>query len=533
MKKKIRIIVIVALLIMAAVIGFIHYIPSVPGMFRMNKQLQEDGYYTAEFEFKMLGIVYNLDRGRYLTALSQLFRLNNQLKSREGFIKVPEFKDKNEEMDFYLNLQNPRTGAFMDDSYPFCTYTGPTGNVLHHLENLSQETGRPLILKYPLKYLDRINTEDSLKKYLDDVATVGWIGSLFPQSSFHFTRCLLSMFHEDSTVEKYHLYSFSPEWKRSLLVWFYEHQDPETGLWGPMTKEGKLRKKDTMNTASILKAFIDEEGNDFYKDFPLRYKDQLARSFLEEAFVQVPGDDELDDWHEWNLRTAKTIKTLIKLWAGLSDETRAKAKELAVFFITTKFEKFFVREDGAFSSYPGASHATLDGSQALIGFFKDLGCFSEKKFTRLWGRPEVRCIQQCEVDVSEITEADLQAMVKFPGINSIRIYSSDPAAGNYSVNVLGVFYPRKTSVLDVMELIPCMISWIKRTSQSMGNWTSREDILQSLMDIKMKPAAVFTKELPLAGLNIILKKHGKLVLTGFDELQLPVCRIVFKVKLTQ
>jgi hypothetical protein len=106
----------------------------IPDLFRLNKECQEEGYYMGEFEFKMLGFAYLLDKGHYLEANRGIEKLYNQLKNREGLIKVPKFADKNQEMDFYLNLQNPRTGAFMNDSFPYCTFEGPTGNELIHLE---------------------------------------------------------------------------------------------------------------------------------------------------------------------------------------------------------------------------------------------------------------------------------------------------------------------------------------------------------------------------------------------------------------
>ena len=115
----------------------------------------------------MLGFAYLLGKGRYLEAAAGIRALHKQLKSREGLIKLPRFVNKMQEMEFYLNLQNPRTGAFMDDSFPYCTYDGPTGNVLLHLESLAMETGQPLRLKYPLTYLDEINTPDKLRAFLD------------------------------------------------------------------------------------------------------------------------------------------------------------------------------------------------------------------------------------------------------------------------------------------------------------------------------------------------------------------------------
>jgi len=71
------------------------------------------------------------------------------LKKRAGLIKVPESADKKQRLEFFLGRQNPNTGAFMDDSYPFCTYEGNTGNILEHLEALAIATGQPLHLKYP------------------------------------------------------------------------------------------------------------------------------------------------------------------------------------------------------------------------------------------------------------------------------------------------------------------------------------------------------------------------------------------------
>ena len=34
-------------------IGLYIYLPSVPSLFKLNKECQEDGYYMAEFEFKI------------------------------------------------------------------------------------------------------------------------------------------------------------------------------------------------------------------------------------------------------------------------------------------------------------------------------------------------------------------------------------------------------------------------------------------------------------------------------------------------
>ena len=73
----------------------------------------------AEFEFKMLGFAYQLDQGGTPGLISRIRRLHQQFRSRQGLTRSP-FNDKRKELEFYLALQNPRTGAFMDGP-PFRT----------------------------------------------------------------------------------------------------------------------------------------------------------------------------------------------------------------------------------------------------------------------------------------------------------------------------------------------------------------------------------------------------------------------------
>src|SRR3989304_5035198 len=146
----------------------------VKDLFRMNKVLQEEGYYMGEFEFKMMGIIY------------------------------------------YLDLQNPKTGAFMDDSFPYCTFNEPTENVIAHLDELAKKMGVPLKLKYPLKYLERINPPEKPYEFLDDVSYIGWFGSRFPETTFVFARSLASDWNDEGVIGQNNLYSFSNDFKTAL-----------------------------------------------------------------------------------------------------------------------------------------------------------------------------------------------------------------------------------------------------------------------------------------------------------------------------
>jgi hypothetical protein len=118
MNRK-RIIIITTVILLASVILSVtiislHVKTKVKEMFKLNKTLQEERYYMADFEFKMVGCGYYLGKGQYTKALTLLTDYHKKLSSREGLIKIPEFKNHQEEINFYLNLQNPATGAFIE-----------------------------------------------------------------------------------------------------------------------------------------------------------------------------------------------------------------------------------------------------------------------------------------------------------------------------------------------------------------------------------------------------------------------------------
>ncbi len=519
-----------ALAVLLALAGFAAHISSLmPALFKLNKQCQEEGYYMAEFEFKMLGFAYQLDKGRYVTAISGIRKLHEQLRSRRGLIKVPRFNDKREELEFYLALQNPRTGAFMDDSFPYCTYDPPTQNVLLLLEQLAKATGQPLRLKYPLKYLDDINTPAKLTAFLDDVSNVGWLASRFPQTSFVFARELLAHGAEDSVLVRTRLYTLSPEWKQAILQWFHARQDPETGMWGPKSRgSGKLLTLDLDNTASIAKAFVDPEGNDLYASFPLRYKSEMFASVLKVMSEPLPAEGNLAEWHEWALKMGKGTYLLTRyLWKDASEEHRTAAANLIERYLRIKFEKYYVPKEGAFSYYPGSQHATLDGTSGGIGIFFDLGAFSAERQRRLWGGPEKTCTDLGRRAVAGLTESDFTPIMDLGTVNSVRFYPRAPEAEDYAANAAGLFYPRPTPVLDVVELAPRVRKWLETTSQSMGNWVSREDLSGRLSRTGIGSVPVWKGEIPLAQLNRVLKENQTLTVIGFDALQVPRRRITF------
>jgi len=528
-KKIIYLISILLVVVISIFLYAVHIKTQIKDLFRMNKELQEENYYMADFEFKMMGLAYWLDHGQYYKALSQLGRLHKQLEAREGLIKVPEFTGKQDELEFYLNLQNPNTGAFMDDSYPYCTYNEPTENILAHLDMLSQEAGKPLRLKYPLRYLDEINDPEELKTFLEDVSNVGWIAARLPQTTFVFARSLLSYCNGEGVIGELNLYNFSPEWKKTLLQWFYINQDPHTGFWGPKSSSGQILKKDLNNTASIIKTFIDKNGNDIYEAFPLRYKREMFRTALEVMAQPMPAADDFDECHEWALKMGKGTTMLTRyLWKDALKEDKAQAKALIESYVKIIFEKYYVGDEGAFSYYPDSEQATLDGTGSKISYFINIGFFSAEKQKELWGSPDKNINDLGVYNVSTLTEDALALINNNPEINSLRFYDIVPALNDLTAGVCAVSYPQKTVVLDVMDFTPKIKAWLNLTSQSMGNWVSKEEILQSMNTLEIEAVPVYEKGIFPEAVNEFLQKQDELVVYGFDILQIPRCKIIFE-----
>ncbi|MEN6390447.1 MAG: hypothetical protein ABFD04_08505 [Syntrophomonas sp.] len=518
-----RVLVLILIIALGAGVYAYSVIKSVPKMFKLNEELKSEGYYMAEFEFKMLGCAYYLDKGQYVTALFRLAQMNHQLKSREGLVKIPQFKDKKEELEFYRSLQNPRTGAFMDDSYPLFTYIGPTLNVMEKMQSLSQEVGEPLQLKNPIKFLDEIDTPEELKAFLDDLSTVGWLGA-----KFRTPYVAAAELAESATeIAEFNLYSFSPEWKQALLQWFYSNQDPKTGYWGVKSRSGGslLDGGDLNSSEKILKLFVDMKGNNRYPEFPLRYKEQLFASTLQKLSKPMPQD--LDEVHEWTLVMNRGTRLLTRyLWGSATPEQKAEARELMEKIVRSKYETTFIPAQGAFSYYPGAANADLDGTGETLGYLNEIGALSSTKQRELWGSPENSLKDLGNYRIWGLQEIDFDLIKNTPGINSIRLYRIDPGI-DFDAGVAGIYYPNKTAVIDACDLLYRLDHWANITPQSMGNWVSKESIFKELAGFHPNAIPVYNETIPLNLANEVLRQDHVLVIVGFDVLQKPVCKMTF------
>lgn len=81
-----------------------------------------------------------------------------------------------------------------------------------------------------------------------------------------------------------------------------------------------------------------------------------------------------------------------------------------------------------------------------------------------------------------------------------------------------------------MDLTPRIKRWLDTTNQTMGNWSSKENIIRELEDINIEEVPVYENDLPIARAQEILQNNGKLVVIGFDILQVPRYQIVYELE---
>ncbi|WP_299860902.1 hypothetical protein [uncultured Hoeflea sp.] len=493
--------------------------------FSLNNQRNVEGYYTAEFEFKMLGAAYLFDRGRYIQAYHRFTAHIDQLKTADGLVKIPDFASQKEELGFYLGLQDPTTGAFMDPSYPPSTYFGPTLNVVQHLESLAESIGQPLQLKYPLRFLEQLDTPEELRLYLDDLSTVGTLAAKLPQTPY-----ILGSLDSYKDLERLGLFTFSPEWKEELVRWVWETQDPETGYWGVRLRtSGELVNGGDVNvTRKHVKELLDESGQNRYAKYPLRYGDKIVDTTLEELLAEVPED--LSEQHAWSINRYLSQQLLFHLWGHLSDEQKAISKVRLEENVRVIFDRFYVPSAGAFSLYADEDEADLDGTGSFLGLLQALGVFSVERQSELWGTPEETLHDMRTETIDRLTEEDLLPFAGTADVNSIRFYAARPKGKEHLSDAMAFFYPNETIVPDTLDLASNLDKWIHSTSQNMGVWMSRETIEKRLAENDTAGIQLDESAAMLSVAGNILKEHGQLIAIGFDLLQVPRRIVIYELE---
>ncbi|MGE5675557.1 MAG: hypothetical protein ACM3XM_17045, partial [Mycobacterium leprae] len=471
--KRIAVIVVALLVVIGTAAGLYvrSLVKSVPQLMLRNGALKAQGYYMGEFEFKMLSVIQYMNTGRYLQAVFTLHQISQELKTTRGLVKLPAKASAEQQLDSMLALQDPVTGAFMDHRYPYFTYWPPTANMVVELSRLANQAGRPLVLKYPLRFLDDIRTPEQLRAYLDSLLYLDerWAGMGKPPYVAGVSELAYFDDFEDRGV-----YQFSAEWKDELRRWFTETQDPTTGFWGArIGRPGDWRQDlDIGSTFHVLHLFVDEEGHDRDPRYPLRNVSALLQTTMKRLEAPFPTDPV--EQHDWCLWRDQGPKMIVRLWPHLSDAEKEEARDVMRTQLVLTYQEFFRPDEGAFSLYSKAP-ADLDGLGSALSFLEVSGSFpGTREQSLIWGERASAVRDLGERRLAQWADATLPEMA---GANSIRVYSTGFPASGASLGELqpvSIFYPNGAQVLDLIDLRGRVAQYLAKSPQVYGNWTGRD-----------------------------------------------------------
>lgn len=495
---------------------------TIPRLFRRNAELKAQGYYMAEFEFKMLAVQHHLNRGSYLEAYRTLRRIEREMKDPSGLVKVPEKAAPSERMAFLRERQDPETGAFMDPRYPLFTYFAPTANAVDNLTELALQTGQPLKLKHPLRFLERLRRPDQLRDYLDSLLYLrGWCARM-PGPGPYGPGVSELVYFDD--LERAGVCDLSEEWETTLRQWLQETQDPATGFWGARigSPDHWRQKPDIPSTFHILHLVLDEQGGNRDPRFPLRYADKLARSILAGIGTPLPGNS--SEQHDWGLSQTQGAKALTRLlWPHLGEPEREAIRRAFLKLLSESY-RLYRPETGGFAYYTSDARADLDGTGLALGLLKAAGALpGTQERERLWSQALAQAPTPRLVQVQRWTEAALPADDR---VRSIRIYVDQPPSGDAcdDSHLVHIVYPDPSASCDIMDLRQRIMGSLASSGQAFGNWTSKDSLGRYPLDLQraIKPIPVSSGNLDWAELGAAHPKATRFHAIGYDVAQVPV-----------
>jgi hypothetical protein len=500
-------------------------------LFKRNAELKAQGYYMAEFEFKMEAALFHLNNGDYWKAYSTLRRAKAEMESLDGLVKVPTGGGDDQRIEFLLSRQREDTGAFMDSNYPFFTYIGPTGNVLDELQRLSRKTGKPIHLRHPLRFLDAIDTPDKLRAYLGTLLYIQerWADRFGGPAPYvvgvsEYTGVTIER------MESIGGHAFAQEWKDALSDFFRDTQDPETGFWGARIgdKDHWRQAIDIDSTAHILKHFLTDRGEAKDRRYPLRHADKIAQHLLSDLALPIP--DGKTEQHEWNLRQAHAVKIIVRfLWPSLSLAQRRQILTDMPTWLERRFA-MFRPEKGGFVVDSASLIPDIDATSTALTFLCDSGYIPGT-----WRRGRVRAEALAAapspmlVTVPRWQEAALPAA---PGVNSFRVYRNElpPDESLDETNLARIVYPQTTPIPDVMDLRQGISRYANAVGGEFGNWTSKASLKEEPLEIDrpVKPVPVQVGAVDLAAVAAEDPATHRLFVVGYDRFQVPIFRSEFR-----
>lgn len=225
--------------------------------------------------------------------------------------------------------------------------------------------------RYPLTFLDRINSPEKLDSQLDsDLLDNFTKTGIFNREELDetFSGAARLLFQTQQTG----CYSFHPQLKEALRAYVDRWQNPETGCWGQwlVDRQGKVWKMDDMGMT--FHVISDLKGD-------VQHKDKIARRLLQLGRVNFPAGI-LFDGHYENHLNWDAVKIFRSAWPSLDDATRQRVRGEISRMLEWCLTKSY-QPDGSFK-VSDLDDTQGDAFRYGIWFLQEAGYFQRKD--RFW-----------------------------------------------------------------------------------------------------------------------------------------------------
>lgn len=225
--------------------------------------------------------------------------------------------------------------------------------------------------RYPLTFLDRINSPEKLVSQLDSVLFDDFTKTgVFNREELDetFSGVARLLFQSQPTA----CYAFHPQLKDTLRAFVDRWQNPETGCWGQwlVDRQGKVWKMDDMGITFHVLSDLNGE---------VQHKDKIARRLLRLSRVNFPAGI-LFDGHYENHLSWDAVKIFRSAWPSLDDATRQQVRGEISRMLKWCLTKSY-QPDGSFK-VSDLDDTQGDAFRYGIWFLKEAGYFQPKD--RFW-----------------------------------------------------------------------------------------------------------------------------------------------------
>ncbi len=338
--------------------------------------------------------------------------------------------------NFLRNLQNKETGSFVEHPAIFWL---EMERAKHILFLLKENNLKP---KYPLKFLNKVDTGERLKEYFKSL--------LFDFSKNNEDELNL-VITRLPTIKSYGFHKFGEEWDDVYFECIEMWQDPKTGYWGPWIKKGnKINKKPELSiTFHIIRIYYDKKT---HQPINKNRKPRYAKKIVETTW-NLKNKNFPYGWLEkrnWSTHHNYDVATILSIF----DKDSSKTKKLFIRFLSWCLNKNLQKNGGFIGLKPNLKEPTIYSTHFAILLLRELGYFSTRNYDYLRSNED------------------------FP-INSYRIYQSKVHDNFFdTTNLKYVIYTKKTTPDPIDTRNRIFRFWSKNKQQDPVQASNTNSILE-------------------------------------------------------